>query len=140
MRHGRQVASGAPSILLLFVLGVSTTGCIIAAAGAGAGGGIYFTSRGVESVMPQPLEQVAAATDRAFATLEIQRTGLEIDDERERRVYRGEPAEGEPDVTVTLEAEESGSTRVEVTARMSAITWDKDYARTVIEKIAEEAS
>ncbi len=135
MKHGRRVTSLAWFSFLLVGLGVSISGCIVAAAGAGAGGGIYFTSRGVESVVPQPLDRVAAATDRAFESLGIQKTGLDIDDRRERRVYRGEP-----DVTVTLAAEESGSTRVEVTARTSAVTWDKEYARSVIERIAEEAS
>lgn len=115
------------------------TGCVVAGAGAGAGGAVYLTSRGVESVITAPLSDVAAATERAFEELDIRRTGLEIDDEDERRVYRGEPAEGEPDVTVTLETEESGSTKVEVTARTSVVTWDKDYARRVIERIVEEA-
>ena len=119
---------------------VATSGCVVAAAGAGAGGGIYLTSRGVESVLTSPVADVANATEAAFVELGIQRTGLEVDDESGRRVFRGEPESGEPDVTVTLEPEDSGSTRVEVTARTSVVTWDKDYARTVIEKIVELAS
>lgn len=118
---------------------VATCGCVVAAAGAGAGGGIYLTSRGVESVLASSVASVADAAEAAFRELGIERTGLEVDDERGRRVLRGEPESGEPDVTVTLEPEESGSTRVEVTARTSVVTWDKDYARTVIEKIVELA-
>src|SRR5437773_10892762 len=41
-------------------------GCMVAAAGAGAGGGIYFTQRGVESVVPATVERAAAATATAF--------------------------------------------------------------------------
>lgn len=122
------------------VLAAGLCGCVVAAAGAGAGGGIYLTSRGVESVLASPVADVAAATESAFGELGITRTGLEVDDESGRRVLRGEPESGEPDVTVTLEREDSGSTRVEVTARTSVVTWDKDYARTVIEKIVELAS
>ena len=130
-----------PSLALSAIaLSFALSGCVLAAAGAGAGGGIYLTCRGVESVIPAPLDDVASATERTFAALEIRRTGLEIDDEDDRRIYRGEPREGDPDVTVVLETEDSGSTHVEVIARTSAVTWDKDYARTVIERIVEEAS
>lgn len=122
------------------VLAAGTSGCVVAAAGAGAGGGIYLTSRGVESVLTSPVPTVADAAEAAFVELGIRRTGLEVDDDSGRRVLRGEPESGEPDVTVTLEPEETGSTRVEVTARTSVVTWDKDYARTVIEKIVELAS
>ena len=130
----------APTRWFALLLATCTSGCVVAAAGAGAGGGIYLTSRGVESVLVQPIAAVADATERAFEALEIERTGLEIDDENERRVYRGEPAAGEPDVTVRLETEPSGSTKVDVTARTSAVTWDQDYARAVLERITEEVS
>lgn len=130
------------SILSLTVaaLTLGAAGCVVAAAGAGAGGGIYLTSRGVESVIAHPVADVARAAEAAFGELGIERTGLEVDDERGRRVLRGEPEGGEPDVTVSLQPEGDGSTRVEVTARTSVVTWDKDYARTVIEKIVELAS
>jgi hypothetical protein len=41
---------------------------------------------------------------------------------------------------VTLETQDSGSVKVEVTARRSAVTWDKDYARRVLERIVAGAS
>jgi len=122
------------------VMAFSTSGCILAAAGAGAGSGIYLTSRGVESVIPAPIDHVATATELAFGELGIQRTALEVDDEKDRRVYRGTAADGGPDVTVTLEAEDSETTKVETTARTGAVTWDKDYAREVTERIAKASS
>jgi len=127
-------------LLFVSLLPLGASACVVAAAGAGAGGGIYLTSRGVESVVAQPLAAVSEATERAFEALEIRRTGVEIDDEDDRRVYRGEPIDGGPDVTVTLETEDSGSVKVEVTARRGPVTWDKDYARTVLERIVSEAS
>jgi len=119
---------------------VSLSGCVVAAAGAGAGGGIYFTSRGVESVVTASLDAASEATERAFEELDIRRTGVDIDDEDARRVYRGEPSDGGPDVTVTLESEESGAVKVEVTARRGPVTWDKDYAREILERIVAGAS
>lgn len=126
--------------LLISTLALSTSGCILAAAGAGAGSGIYLTSRGVESVIPASIGRVADATERAFTGLEIERTGLEVDDRDNRRIYRGQSAGGGRDVVVTLEAEESGSTKVEVTARSGVVTWDKDLARRIVERIAQESA
>jgi len=127
-------------VLFTAISAVSTSGCILAAAGAGAGSGVYLTSRGVQSVVPSSIDLVASATERAFTGLGIDRTGLEVDDEKGRRIYRGNGAGGDTDVVVTLAVEKSGSTKVEVTARKNAVKWDKDYASTIIERIAEEAA
>jgi len=126
--------------LFVAITAVSTSGCILAAAGAGAGSGVYLTSRGVESVIPSSIDLVASATERAFTGLGIARTGLEVDDKKNRRTYRGNSEGGDTDVVVTLESEKSGSTKVGVTARKNAVKWDKGYAGDIVERIAEEAS
>jgi hypothetical protein len=111
------------------------SGCLLAAAG-GAGGGIYFTSQGVESVVVAPVESVASATERAFADLGLTRTELEIDEDGQ--TLRAKPTDGgDPEVTVSIRHDGETSSRVEVTARNSLVTWDKDYAREVLEKIVE---
>ena len=109
------------------------SGCLLAAAG-GAGGGIYFTSQGAESVVVAPVESVASATERAFADLGLTRTELEIDEDGQ--TLRAKPTDGgDPEVTVSIRHEGETTSRVEVTARNSLVTWDKDYAREVLEKI-----
>ncbi len=122
-------------------LGATATllsGCLLAA-GAGAGGGIYFTNQGVESVVPGGVEAVATATERAFEHFGLTRTELRV--EADSRLLRGEPSEGgDPEVTVTIRQEGDDAARVEVKARTSVVTWDKDYARDVIEKIVEYAN
>ena len=122
------------------VLTAPISACVVAAAGAGAGGGVYLTTRGVESIVTASLDEVSNSTERAFDALDIDRTGVEIDDEDERRVYRGEPSGGGPDITVTLRTEDSGAVKVEVTARRGPVTWDKEYARTILERIVSGAS
>ncbi len=42
-------------------------------------------------------------------------------------------------MTVKLEREDSNTTRVQVTARKSLVTWDKGFAREIVEKIVEFA-
>lgn len=110
-------------------------GCVVAAVGAGAGGGIYFSERGAESVVPAGIERALAATRRAFAQLGVRETGSKIEDEGREREVSGRAGRRDVDVTVKLKAERPGYTRVEVVARKSAVTWDKDFARAVLEKI-----
>ena len=116
---------------------VISTACLVAAAGAGAGGGIYFTQRGAEGVVPAPIERVTDATERAFRRYRITKTkvGSEREGEREKREISGDAKGRDEEVTVTLEEQGRGTTRVQVVARRTAVTWDKDFARTVLQEI-----
>ncbi|PYO62504.1 MAG: hypothetical protein DMD28_05355 [Gemmatimonadetes bacterium] len=125
------------------VIGLSAlvAGCLVAAAGAGAGGGIYFTSRGAEGVVPASVERAAHATDQAFDHFKIRKTKVaaERSDEGQKQEISGTAAERKEEVTVTLRAEDPGSTRIQVVARKSAVTWDKSFARAVLEQIVTSA-
>jgi len=116
-------------------------GCLVAAAGAGAGGGIYFTSRGAEGVVPASVERAVRATEEAFDHFKIRKTKVaaEQSDEGQKQEISGTAAERREDVTVTLRAEDHGSTRIQVVARKSAVTWDKSFARAVLEEIVKSA-
>jgi hypothetical protein len=116
---------------------LSAWGCVLAAAGAGAGTAILLTNQGVESIVAASMDTASSATEIGFSELAIERTGLEVDDEANRKIYRGTPEESDHVVTVTLTGQDSGNTKIEVTARTSALTWDKDYARDVLERIVE---
>lgn len=126
-RLPRWAATGAAGCVL--------TGCVVAAAGAGAGGGIYLTQRGVESVVPVAVDRAATATRQAFDELKIHQTKSQIQqgDQGEERQVEG--TAGDRDISVTLKTENGNSTRVQVVAKKSAVTWDKDFARTVLDHI-----
>ena len=117
----------APALLL--------AACVVAAAGAGAGGGIYFTERGVESVVPAAVDRAGAAARQAFQELKVTQTksSTEQTDDGEQQEIAG--SAGGRDVTVTLKPQGKGTTRVQVVARTSAVTWDKDFARAILNKI-----
>jgi len=121
-------AAASAAVLLL-------AGCVVAAAGAGAGGGIYFTQRGVESVVPVTVERATTATSQAFGQLKIRQTKSQAEqgDEGEKREIQG--TAGDRDVSVTLQVEGKNATRVQVVAKRTAVTWDKDFARSVLDKI-----
>lgn len=109
-------------------------GCIVAAAGAGAGGGIYYSGRGVESIVTTPVDRTYSAAEQAFAQLGIRqtKTSTEQAGASDRREINGASADRE--VTVTLLTEGTG-TKIQVVARKSAVTWDKDFARTILARI-----
>ena len=120
-------------VVAAWVLGIA--GCVVAAAGAGAGGGVYFTQRGVESVVPASLDRTYDATQQAFQQLHVRetKTTAQPGGGEEKREVEG--AASDREVTVTLQSEGRGSTRVQVIAKKSAVTWDKDFARRLLETI-----
>ncbi len=115
-----------------------TTGCILAAAGAGAGGAVYVTDRGVESVVTAPVARTADAAKQAFTSLSITETRLVTEQESgsEKRTLIGSTSDRE--VSVSMKAEGTG-TKVEVVVKKSAVTWDKDFAKEILRKIVEGA-
>lgn len=106
------------------------SGCLLAA-GAAAGSGVYFTTRGAGAIVQGSVADVTGSTARVFKSLGIEARGQkETDDARE--VYG---VSGDADVTVELKKETERATRVEVRVRKSSVTWDKDLARKILDEI-----
>lgn len=104
-----------------------------AAAGAGAGTGIYLTSRGAKSTVKGSIDAVAA---QAQAVLESE--GIVIDATNtekggDKRAFKGK--KGDLDITVELERKTAETTDAEVTARKNLVEWDKDYAQQLLNQI-----
>jgi hypothetical protein len=112
----------------------ASAGCFLAAAGAGAAGAIHFTDRGVESQIGQPIAQVYDASQQAFKDMDItvKRTVNEQEGGAAKRTLEGSTSTR--DVSVVLKSD-GGSTHVEVVAKKTAVTWDKDFARAIIDRI-----
>ncbi|HKK07507.1 MAG TPA: DUF3568 family protein [Gemmatimonadota bacterium] len=118
--------------LLALALPLLASGCLAAAAGAGAGG-LYFTTRGVGQVVEGDVEQVTGATRQAFSNLGVDYKGQKDSDEGKTREVYG-AVDGD-DVTVGLEPKTDVATKVEVSVRKNAVAWDKDMARRIVEEI-----
>jgi hypothetical protein len=125
------------TVLTLTLLGTlvgPSIGCIAAAA-AGAAGGIYATSRGVESLINAPIEDAATRSRAVMGDM-----GIGVNEEHsekggDRREFKGK--HGDTDVTVQLRRESPTTTKVEVSARKNVAEWDKDFARRVLTRIVE---
>jgi hypothetical protein len=124
---------------LISGLALLTAGCIAAAAGAGAAGAVYVSERGVESQLAVPVDRAFDGARQAFQDLGITpgKNSTEQDGSTVKKVLEG--SKDDRDVTVTVKTEGNGS-HVEVVAKKSAVTWDKDLARRILEKIVAKSS
>lgn len=122
---------------VLVLLAALSAACVAAAAGAGAGGGVYLTTRGAESIVRASVDATQDAVDQSFEEFQIRRTEFTRREEPERRELRGRAEDQDLDVTVVMVKQDDGSTRVDVTARRTILTWDKDFARDLLARIIE---
>src|SRR3954467_2261042 len=98
----------------LFVASLAALpGCVAAgAAAAGAGTGIYLTSRGAESTVKGNIDQLSARVKQAFNQegITLSATSSENDQNKKSREYKG--TKGTLDITASLNSADSGTTKV----------------------------
>lgn len=121
--------------LLALATAALTSGCLLFAGGAAAGSGIYLTTRGAEAVVHGDLEAVSEAARGALAELDVEYQGFRDADDGESRDIFG--ATEDADVTVAIHRRTDNATGVEVRVKTSAVTWDKEMAKTILEEIRE---
>ncbi|HEU4565155.1 MAG TPA: DUF3568 family protein [Gemmatimonadaceae bacterium] len=120
-------------VLLVLGAGALSSGCFLFAAGAGAAGAIAWTNRGAESVVEGSVDKVFERSTGVFGDMGITRTGDTNEDSGAKRTLTG--TKGDLEVTVEMNRESATTTKVEVYARRSAVDWDKNYARDVLNRI-----
>lgn len=121
------------TVWLLFLAPVVLPGCLLAAGGAAAGSGVYLTTRGAEAVVHGDLDAVTEATRQAFGNLGVEWKGEKIQSAGEEKELYGSTADGE--VTVDLGMRTDNATEVNVRVRKSAVTWDKEMAKKILEEV-----
>jgi hypothetical protein len=123
-------------LMVLLAVTLPSTGCLAAAA-AGAAGGVYLTSRGAESVIAAPVDQVAGRAEAVMDELGIVKEGESTENEGDKHVLKGK--KGDLDVNIDIERESESTSKVEVTARKNLAEWDKDYAKEVLSRIVQKS-
>jgi hypothetical protein len=127
--HSRAFAAG----VVLAVSTLSAGGCFLVAAGAGAAGAIAYTNRGATSVVAGNVTQVFDRSVTAFQQAGITETGRSTENSGEQRKLIG--TKGEYEVTAELNRSTDSTTKVEVTAKKSAVEYDKEIAKDVLNRI-----
>ena len=119
--------------LLVLALAAPLSGCLLAAAGAGAGAAVYLTSRGASSVVQAGIDDVFARAEAVFEDVGVGETGRSTEDSGAERRLLGR--QGELEITVEMHRETMSTTKVEVYVRRNAVEWDRDYARSLLDRI-----
>jgi hypothetical protein len=120
----------------LAAVALLASGCVLAAAGAGAGGAVYVTERGAESVVPAPVAKTLDASRAAIQSFGFSETksSNEQDGGVAKSTLEGKTSDRE--VEIELRSEGTG-THVEVVVKKTAVTWDKDLAKKILAKIVD---
>jgi hypothetical protein len=124
------------SIALLGLI-ASLSGCVAAgAAAAGAGSAVYLTTRGAEATVEGPPDDVERRARAVFGSEGIPVTGSQIENSGDKREIKG--TKGDLDITVTVQRQGPQASKAEVTARKNLVSWDKDYAQQLLQKIVSQ--
>ena len=97
------------ALLFTLALALPSTGCLAAAA-AGAAGGIYLTSRGAESVVEGSVDQVAGRAAAVMTELGIVKQGESTENQGDKQVLKGK--KGDLDVDIEIRRESPTTTKV----------------------------
>lgn len=119
--------------VLLAVSSLAAGGCFLVAAGAGAAGAIAYTNRGATSVVAGTVDQVFDRAVAAFQQAGIAETGRSTEDNGRQRKLIG--TKGEYEVTAELNRSTDSTTKVEITARKSAVEYDKELAKDILNRM-----
>ena len=119
--------------LILAASPLAAGGCFLVAAGAGAAGAIAYTNRGATSVVVGTVDQVFDHAVAAFQQAAITETGRSTEDSGRQRKIIG--TKGEYEVTAEVNRTTDSTTKVEITARKSAVEYDKEMAKDVLHRI-----
>jgi len=123
-------------LALSLVLAASTLaagGCFLVAAGAGAAGAVAYTNRGATSVVAGTVDQVFDRSAAAFQQAGITETGRTTENSGRERKLIG--TKGEYEVTAELHRSTDSTTKVEITARKSAVEYDKEMAKDILHRL-----
>jgi hypothetical protein len=119
--------------LVLTMSSLAAGGCFLVAAGAGAAGAIAYTNRGATSVVGGTVDQVFDRTASAYQQAGITETGRSTENSGQLRKLIG--TKGEYEVTAELNRSTDSTTKVEITARKSAVEYDKEMAKDILNRI-----
>lgn len=116
---------------LCLITAAATVGC--AAVDVASRPTLFRTTRGVEAFVDSAPEKVEARARTALAELGIDKMRYEVSADGAGRLLEGRV--GDLDVSVAIRRDTSTSTRTEVVARRSPVTWDRRAAVEVLNRI-----
>jgi hypothetical protein len=130
-KPGKWIRSFLPAAFAA-IFGMVGMGCVTTS----SSGGYSLTSEGgIGATIDKPIDRVAASVQAAFSNQGVEVTETKNQTEGDKRVVKGK--KGDLDVTVELSYNGANSTKAEVTARKHVVTYDKDFARQLMDDIVK---
>jgi hypothetical protein len=84
-----------------------------------------------------PITRVVSSAESVMKDMGIVQDATSSDNGGAKRELKGK--HGDLDVTIQMEQQDTATTKVEVYARKNLAEWDKDYARSVLDRIIHAA-
>ena len=126
-------------LALLLSGALAATGCVAAAAGAGAAGAVYLTSRGAESLVNAPVDEVASRAEAVMREEGIVKDAESTEKSGSKHELKGKKGDLDVSIQIQQQTENPATTKVEVSAKKNEVEWDKDYAKQVLNKIVTKS-
>lgn len=114
---------------------VTSSGCFLVAAGAGAGAAVAYTNRGATANIEGTVPAVFDKAVRAFGTLQVAETGRSTENSGDTQRLVG--TLGEQEITVEVKRSSESVAAVEVTAKKNVVDYDKDLAKRVLDAMMQ---
>lgn len=121
-------------MVLVLALAVLPSGCLAAAAAAGAGGAIAYNERGAQSLVNGSVADVAADARAVLTAMGITPDAEDAGDGNENDVTVS-GTRGEMRVRVEIERQSATTSEVMVTAREGTLDYDREMARDILSRI-----
>ena len=122
-----------PAALAAIAVATVGPGCVTSS--SSSGGYSLSSEGGVGATIDKPIDQVAASVQAALTSQGVEITETKNQTEGDKRTIKGK--KGDLMVTVELSYNGASSTKAEVTARKHVVTYDKDFARLLMDEIVK---
>jgi hypothetical protein len=126
-------------LALLLSAALAATGCVAAAAGAGAAGAVYLTTRGAESLVNASADDVARRAESVMSDLGIVKDAESTENSGSKHELKGKKGDLDVNIEIQEQTTNPATTKVEVTAKKNEVEWDKKFAQEVLNKIVAKS-
>jgi hypothetical protein len=123
------------TLTALLAAALTSSGCFLVAAGAGAGAAVAYTNRGASAQLPGTVNTNFDRAVAAFGANGITETGRGTENQGALRTLTGKT--GDTEVTVELKRESDSITAVDVIARKNVLEYDRALAKKVLDAMAK---
>ncbi len=121
--------------LAITAAALTSSGCFLVAAGAGAGAAVAYDKRGANAQLAGTVNATFDKAVASFAANGVNETGRGTEKSGDVRTLSGK--KGELDVTVRIERVSESVSSVEVIARKNVVEFDRTFAKQVLDSIAK---